>query len=114
VLVLEKDQPLDEVAVGLGKAERRGKRRLRPRRLAQYGRHADVLAGFQARVRLHAAGIEAHLARAQQLLQMAVADIRKVRAKPAVQPHAGLIGRDLDGVDGGVHGSSDRAACIPA
>ena len=36
-------------------------------------RHAHLLAGLEPRIGLHAPGVDAHLAGAQQLLQMAVA-----------------------------------------
>ena len=55
-------------------------------------RHADHLAGLDAGVGLGAAAIDAHLAGAQQLLQMAEAQARKMRLEPAVEPHARLAG----------------------
>ena len=51
-------------------------------------RHADHLAGLDARVRLGAAAVDAHLAGAQQFLQMAEAQPREMRLEPAVEPHA--------------------------
>ena len=69
---------------------------------------------LQPRIGLHAPGVDAHLAGAQQLLQMAVGDVREMHAEPAVEPHAGLVARDLDGFDGRVHASSQRVTDIPA
>ncbi len=54
VLVLEQDDALDEVAVGLGEAERRQQRRRGLRRLAHDRRHAHLLAGLEPRIGLHA------------------------------------------------------------
>ena len=51
-------------------------------------RHADHLAGLDARVRFGAAAIDAHLAGAQQLLQMPEAQPREMRLEPAIEPHA--------------------------
>ena len=58
-------------------------------------RHAHLLAGLQPRVGLHALGVDPHLARAQQLLQVAVADVGEMHAEPAVEAQAGLVARDL-------------------
>ena len=54
------------------------------------------LAGLDAGVRLDAAAIDAHLAGAQQLLQMAEAQPRKMRLEPAIEPHARFAVLDLD------------------
>jgi hypothetical protein len=114
VLVLIDDHRLDEIAVALGKAERRRQRRLRLWRQPDDGRHAHLLAALHAHVGLGALGVDTHLARAQQLLKMAVGNVREMHAKPAVEAHAGLVARDLDGFDGSAHPSSQRVACIPA
>ena len=55
-------------------------------------RHAHHLAGLDARVGLGAAAIDADLAGAQQLLQMAEAQAREMRLEPAIEPHARLAG----------------------
>ena len=71
-----------------------GARRERTRGLAVDAerRHADHLAGLDAGVGLGAAAIDADLAGAQQLLQMAEAQPRKMRLEPAIEPHARLAG----------------------
>ena len=61
-----------------------------------------------------APGVDAHLAGAQQLLQIAVADVGEMHAEPAVEAHAGLVASDLDGFDRCAHVSSQRVTHIPA
>ena len=101
--VLEQDHPLDEVAVALGEPERRHHRRPRLCGLADDGRNAHLLAGLHAGIGLHALAVEAHLAGAQQLLQIAVADLGKMHAKPAVEAQTSLAARYLDGLDRCAH-----------
>ena len=112
--VLEQDHPLDEVAVALGEPERRHHRRPRLRRLADHGRHAHLLPGFDAGIGLHAFAVDTHLAGAQQFLQVAVADVGKMHAKPAVEAQAALAARNLDGLDRRAHVSSQRVSHSPA
>ena len=60
-------------------------------------RNADHLAGLDAGVGLDPAAVDADLAGAQQLLQMAKSKAREVGLEPAIEPHARLAGlhRDL-------------------
>ena len=52
--------------------------------------------GSHARVGLGAAAVDADLAGAQQLLKLPEAEARKMRLEPAVEPHARLVGFNLD------------------
>ena len=62
-------------------------------------RHADLLAGGETQVGVGTLGIDAHLARAQKLLQIAVADVGKPQPEPAIEAQTRLLGCDLDGLD---------------
>src|SRR5690606_35431890 len=55
------------------------------------GGHPDHLPCSEARTGLHPGAVDAHLAGAQQLLQMAEAHLREVRGEPAVKAHAVLV-----------------------
>ena len=77
-------------------------------------RETHLLAGLEPRIGVHTPGVDANLAGAQQLLQMTVGDIREVDAEPAVEAHAGLVARHLDGFYGRAHVSSQRVSDIPA
>ncbi len=111
VLVLVEDHALDAGPIGLGKPERRLDARRRRRLLGAHDlRHADIGAGFETLVALDPAAVDAHLSRAQQLLQIRVADIGKVDAEPPVKPHVGLGRLHFDGLDAIVHGGSDVGA----
>ena len=59
--------------------------------LTHDGRDADFRPGAQTVVGLGAFGIDADLTRAQELLQIGVADLGKVHAEPAVEAHLGLV-----------------------
>ncbi len=70
-------------------------------------------ARFQPVARRGAAAVNTHLARPQQLLQIDVADIGKVNAKPAVEPNAGLAPFYLDRFDPLAHVSMARTNDSP-
>ncbi len=76
-------------------------------------RHADALAGFEPRVGLRAAAVDADLARAQELLQRAVGDVREAPLEPAVEPRARLAGCDLDDLHA-AHVNALRAMSRPS
>ena len=114
VLVLEQDRPLDQIAVALGEAQRRGNRRLRLGRLAHDRRHAQLLAGLQPGIGLHPLAVDAHLARAQQLLEVGIAHVRKMHAEPAVEAQPRLVALHLDGFDRSVHVGIARTSHSPA
>jgi len=66
---------------------------------------ADLLdlARLDAHVGPHAPRVDAHLAGTQQLLQMAMGDVGEMHPEPAVEPHARLVARHLDGLDRCAH-----------
>ena len=97
VLVLVDDHFFDEIAVALRDAERRLQTDAGFFRLAYNGGYADFHAHFQAVVGLRAFGIDPHLPRTQQLLQIAVTDFGEVHAEPAVEPHLAFGLADANG-----------------
>ena len=68
-------------------------------------RHAHLLAGGQPGVGLGAGAVDADLAGAQQLLDLALAQVRKAPLEPAVDPHAVLVRLHGNGQDGSHFGS---------
>jgi hypothetical protein len=111
-LVLEQDQALDEIAIALGKPERRHHRRAGLGRLAGHGRHPHLLPGLEPGIGLHALAVHAHLARPQQFLQVAISYRWKMHAEPAVQSQARLVALDHYGFNRCIHGDVLLAWCL--
>jgi hypothetical protein len=88
------------LGIALGHRARRG----RPGRRGAQWRHAHGLAFRQAQIGLGALAVDPDLAGAQQLLQMAVRDLREMAAEPAVEPKLGLVRGDGAGFNAG-HGN---------
>src|SRR5215471_7067303 len=84
------DESFDEFAVGVADKDMRLTRR-RSGVVLQLRRNADRLPCFQPIARLGAFAIDAHLARAQEFLQMAVRDSRKPPLEPTVEPDSGFV-----------------------
>ena len=91
---------LDEVAVGFGRGCEASLRWAFAVVAARGLGHADLLAGGETQVGVGTLGIDAHLARAQKLLRIAVADVGKPQPEPAIEAQTRLLGCDLDHLDG--------------
>ena len=90
-------------------------RRVAPRwaRVVRQGWHADGLAADQTVARLAAPPVQPDLAGAQQLRQMAVANMRELTAEPAVEAHIGITGTGREMADAG-HARTRRISLRPA
>ena len=66
---------------------------LNPPHLGIERRHTHHLPALEPGIGLGAAEVDPHLAGADQLLQMSKRHLRKMRAEPAVEPHAIFITR---------------------
>src|SRR5580704_3642509 len=89
VVVPVDDQPLELRGIVVG--DRRNLPRLGRRRGRDPGRQANGLAGLDAILALGALAVDPHLARAQKLLQRAMAQFRIMPLEPAVQPEPGFL-----------------------
>ena len=79
---------------------------------AHHLRYADLRTGLEALVALGALAVDAHLAGPQQLLQVRVADVRKVDAEPPVEAHVRLVRLNFDGFHAIVHKKLECAARV--
>ena len=102
VLVLEQDHAFDQRAVGVGDVRVGAQASVFVHslwRIARDLRHANGIVHGDAGIRLDAAAVDADLPRPQQLLQIAIADVREMDLEPAVEPEIGLLRQDRDGLD---------------
>jgi hypothetical protein len=70
-------------------------------------RDADALPRFEAGAGFHPAAVDAYLALAEELLQVAEGKVREMLLEPAVKAHAGFVRFDGSSFDCG-HGSACR------